>query len=76
MMYLDLTFHQPAQCKLSAATIKMEFSEVDSTENENGFSALEVTKYFGPRILTGKRRECRGYTDTTFNPKIGTPMGL
>lgn len=76
VMCLDLTFHQPAECKLSEATITMEFSKVDSTENENGVSVLEVTEYFGPRILTGERRECRGYTNTTFNPKIGTPMGL
>jgi len=76
VMYLDLTFHQPAGCKLSEATITMEFFGVDSTDNEAGSSGLEVTEYFGPRMLTGERRECRGYRNTTFNPRIGTPIGL
>ncbi|CAI7613400.1 unnamed protein product [Penicillium glandicola] len=52
----------------------MDFSEIDPDQSHP--TDLEVTEYFGPRILTGERRERKISTNTCFYPKVGTPLGL
>ncbi|KAJ5647180.1 hypothetical protein N7490_003552 [Penicillium lividum] len=54
----------------------MDFSEVDTPEPHSRPPILEVTEYFGPRILTGERRERKISTTATFNPNVGTPIGV
>ncbi|GKZ25861.1 hypothetical protein AbraIFM66951_006237 [Aspergillus brasiliensis] len=58
LMYLDLTFHQPADCKLSQATITMDFHETSERPKMSHNSPdLEITEFFGPQTLTGEKRE-------------------
>ncbi|KAJ5388982.1 uncharacterized protein N7496_000050 [Penicillium cataractarum] len=76
VMYLDLTFHQPAKCKLSHATVTLDFHEVESSETSNSGlshepSDLEVTEFFGPQILTAEKRERLVSTTLEANPTVG-----
>ncbi|OQD85149.1 hypothetical protein PENSOL_c107G06355 [Penicillium solitum] len=71
VIYLDLTFHQPADCKLAEATITMNFEHAYAIRDlpaEN----LEVTEFFGPKILSGEKRERQVSTTLEVNPKVGT----
>ncbi|KAJ5971445.1 uncharacterized protein N7479_001363 [Penicillium vulpinum] len=71
VMYLDLTFHQPTNCKLAEATITMNFQNTQETRLlplEN----IEVTEFFGPSILSGEKRERQISTTLEVNPKVGT----
>ncbi|PYI09515.1 hypothetical protein BO78DRAFT_308414 [Aspergillus sclerotiicarbonarius CBS 121057] len=66
LMYLDLTFHQPAECKLAHATITMTFRNMGRSR-----PGLEVTEFFGPQSLSGEKRERQVSTTLEANPKIG-----
>ncbi|XHF96479.1 hypothetical protein AWENTII_000113 [Aspergillus wentii] len=67
LMYLDLTFQQPSDCKLANATITMTFHQLTRYR----FSDMEVTEFFGPQILSGEKKE-RHVTNTfEATPKIG-----
>lgn len=71
VIYLDLTFHQPADCKLAEATITMNFEHAYAIRDlpaEN----LEVAEFFGPKILSGEKRERQVSTTLEVNPKVGT----
>lgn len=68
-MYLDLTFHQPSDCKLAEATITMDFQ--DTEDYPLWGSNLEVTEFFGPRALSGEKREQQVSKTFETNPKIG-----
>ncbi|KAJ5759709.1 hypothetical protein N7520_006865 [Penicillium odoratum] len=54
----------------------MDFSEVDPPDPHSRPPSLEVTEYFGPRILTGERRERKISATATLNPNVGTPIGV
>ncbi|KAL4889456.1 hypothetical protein BDV59DRAFT_118257 [Aspergillus ambiguus] len=69
LMYLDLTFHQPADCKLAQATVTMNFH--DSQNLRFAVSNLEVTEFFGPQTLSGEKRERQVSKTFEANPKIG-----
>lgn len=62
VMYLDLNFHQPSGCRLSQATITMNFHEIRGMRAVRAMvlpasrSELEITEFFGPRTLTGEKR--------------------
>lgn len=76
IMYLDLTFHQPAKCKLSHATVTMDFHEIPdpklpSPALSQEKSNLEVTEFFGPRTLTAEKRERLMSTTLEANPTVG-----
>ena len=74
IMYLDLTFHQPADCKLAQATITMNFHAIQGLRVGNQSkdnSDLEITEYFGPRALSGEKREKQVSTTLETNPKVG-----
>lgn len=70
-MYLDLTFHQPTDCKLSQATITMNFHEAEHRRRRIN-TGLEVTEFFGPKILTGEKRERQVSKSFEATPKVGT----
>ncbi|KAK1144943.1 hypothetical protein N8T08_004658 [Aspergillus melleus] len=74
LMYLDLTFHQPADCKLAQATITMNFHDAGSDFRRHvriGASDLEVTEFFGPQTLSGEKRERQVSKTIEASPKIG-----
>ncbi|KAF3384842.1 hypothetical protein F1880_001750 [Penicillium rolfsii] len=76
VMYLDLTFHQPAKCKLSHATITMDFHEIPDPIVPRPALAqkpsdLEVTEFFGPQSLTAEKRERLVSTTVEANPTVG-----
>ncbi|GJP93504.1 hypothetical protein CBS147320_4518 [Aspergillus niger] len=71
LMYLDLTFHQPTDCKLSQATITMNFHEAEHRRRRIN-TGLEVTEFFGPKILTGEKRERQVSKSFEATPKVGT----
>ncbi|GIJ84824.1 hypothetical protein Asppvi_003675 [Aspergillus pseudoviridinutans] len=75
VMYLDLTFHQPADYKLAQATVTMDFSEIQASDLPSNPKSkeLEVTEFYGPRILSGERRERQVSTSFDVDPKIGIP---
>jgi hypothetical protein len=76
VMYLDLTFHQPSDCKLAQATITMNFQKAQGNRPtallKNLDSDLEVTEFFGPQTLSGEKRERQVSTTLEVNPKLGT----
>lgn len=71
VMYLDLTFHQPADCKLAEATITMNFQHAHAIRHSPAKN-LEVTEFFGPKILSGEKRERQVSTTLEVNPKVGS----
>ncbi|RAK85672.1 hypothetical protein BO79DRAFT_247424 [Aspergillus costaricaensis CBS 115574] len=71
LMYLDLTFHQPADCKLAQATITMNFRETERRRRQTNTSSLEITEFFGPQILTGEKRERQVSKTFEATPKVG-----
>ncbi|GKZ38163.1 hypothetical protein AbraIFM66950_010158 [Aspergillus brasiliensis] len=72
LMYLDLTFHQPADCKLSQATITMNFHEASERPRRlRNSSDLEITEFFGPQTLTGEKRERQVSKTFEAIPKVG-----
>ncbi|PYH34894.1 uncharacterized protein BO87DRAFT_425568 [Aspergillus neoniger CBS 115656] len=71
LMYLDLTFHQPADCKLAQATITMNFYETERRRRQTNTSSLEITEFFGPQILTGEKRERQVLKTFEATPKVG-----
>ncbi|KAJ6184885.1 hypothetical protein N7519_006186 [Penicillium mononematosum] len=78
MMYLDLTFHQPADCKLAQATITMNFHEIQGSRagsHSKDNSDLEVTEFFGPRTLSGEKRQKQVSTTLETNPRVGNAGG-
>ncbi|GAQ43005.1 hypothetical protein AtubIFM56815_008456 [Aspergillus tubingensis] len=71
LIYLNLTFHQPADCKLSQATITINFHEVEYFSGRNPKSDLEITEFFGPQILTGEKRERQVSETLEAIPRVG-----
>lgn len=71
LMYLDLTFHQPADCKLAQATITMNFHDTERQRRQTNTSSLEITEFFGPQILTGEKRERQVSKTFEATPKVG-----
>jgi hypothetical protein len=78
LMYLDLTFHQPSDCKLAQATITMNVHDLQDTPGRDilifrggAHSDLEITEFFGPRILSGEKRERQVSKSVEVHPKIG-----
>jgi hypothetical protein len=60
VMYLDLKFHQPTDCRVAQATITMDLHEIQEPRARVvawSDSDLEVTEFFGPQTLSGERRE-------------------
>ncbi|KAL4882489.1 hypothetical protein BJY04DRAFT_217398 [Aspergillus karnatakaensis] len=66
IVYMDLTFHQPLNCRLASATVRITLDEAVTTIQEdqvNGNKAkvgvylkneLRMTDYFGPKNITGE----------------------
>ncbi|KAJ5988563.1 hypothetical protein N7481_003773 [Penicillium waksmanii] len=54
----------------------MDFSELNPTASQSSPNGPEITEYFGPRIMTGPRREYKVSRNASLNPKIGTPVGI
>ncbi|BAE61461.1 unnamed protein product [Aspergillus oryzae RIB40] len=70
LMYLDLTFHQPSECKLANATITMTFNHTN--EQRGGLKdSVEVTEFFGPQMLSGEKKERHISKCFYMNPKFG-----
>jgi hypothetical protein len=70
LMYLDLTFHQPKECRLANATVTLTFREMHGVPNTKQ-GALEVTEYFGPQTLIGEKREQHVTKNIEIKPKLG-----
>lgn len=71
LMYLDLTFHQPADCKLAQATITLSFQGLQNSPRTVTPTGLEVTEFFGPQTLSGEKRERQVSNAFEANPKFG-----
>ncbi|GIJ90932.1 hypothetical protein Asppvi_009897 [Aspergillus pseudoviridinutans] len=76
LMYLDLTFHQPSDCKLAQATITMNVHDLQDSPGRDTLTRgarpdLEITEFFGPRILSGEKRERQVSKSFEVHPKIG-----
>ncbi|PLN85386.1 hypothetical protein BDW42DRAFT_3212 [Aspergillus taichungensis] len=69
LMYLDLTFHQPVDCKLAQATITLSFQSIQ--QSSSSMSPLEVTEFFGPQALSGEKRERQVSNAFEATPKFG-----
>ncbi|KAL2266579.1 hypothetical protein VTJ83DRAFT_5931 [Remersonia thermophila] len=53
IMYLDLDFSQPPDCKLESATVTITLTEDDGVEKRSA-CPVKFTDYFGPRSLRGE----------------------
>lgn len=62
IVYMELGFHQPVDCKLAKATIRLTLDEKDSALRAFRGSALarppptcpvEITDFYGPRYIVG-----------------------
>jgi hypothetical protein len=74
VMYLDLKFHQPTDCRVAQATITMDLHEIqEPRERALAWldSDLEVTEFFGPQALSGERRERQVSTLFEAKPSAG-----
>src|SRR3954470_24268527 len=53
LIYIDLTFHQPEECKLANATIALTLIPEPPNGSGGADPELEFTEYFGPQLLLG-----------------------
>ncbi|KAF7865733.1 hypothetical protein EAF04_005899 [Stromatinia cepivora] len=61
IIYMDLNFNQPADCRLSSATVVITLERYETAEERtpganNMASSLCVTDHFGPKQLKGELR--------------------
>lgn len=78
LMYLQLIFVQPKNCRLDNATITLTFRGVtDSTtgKTKGPFPSPRVTDYFGPKKVDGDKVERRVFGNWQFLPNLMFPGG-
>ncbi|KAM7190991.1 hypothetical protein V8F20_009529 [Naviculisporaceae sp. PSN 640] len=82
ILYVDLTFDQPAHCRLSSATVLIsleEYEEDDKKDEEQDkdeatLSRLRVCE-FGPKLLTGEPTTLKRRTEYSFTPEVNAGVG-
>ncbi|KAM7200300.1 hypothetical protein V8F33_004018, partial [Rhypophila sp. PSN 637] len=84
ILYVDLTFDQPARCRLSSATVLISLEEYDEDDkgkskekddkDEMTLSRLRVCE-FGPKLLTGEPTTLKRRTEYSFTPEVNAGVG-
>ncbi|RYP19516.1 hypothetical protein DL767_009634 [Monosporascus sp. MG133] len=57
IIYLDLAFHQPADCRLKSARVTVTLDDRLDAVSENrhsGTPRIEITNWYGPKQLSGR----------------------
>ena len=71
LMYIDLTFHQPQDCKLVNATITLTMEYEKSSRPSPHCLGPRVTDFFGPKEVNGEKHEQHITKKFQFKPNIG-----
>lgn len=83
ILYVDLTFDQPAHCRLSSATVLISLEEDEEDDKKKGeekdkgevtLSRLRVCE-FGPKLLTGEPTTLKRRTEYSFTPEVNAGVG-
>ncbi|OBT53954.1 hypothetical protein VE04_04748 [Pseudogymnoascus sp. 24MN13] len=87
ILYMDLCFDQPKDCRLSSATVLLtldhEVNDIDRYRRPDPVSisrasSLQMTNYFGPRQLSGKQTTVNMKSTYRLTPEVhvmGTGLG-
>ncbi|RYP46277.1 hypothetical protein DL768_007496 [Monosporascus sp. mg162] len=78
IIYLDLVFHQPADCRLKNATVTVTLDDrlgVVSKDRHSGTRRTEITNWYGPKQLTGLPRRIQKTKRSSMTPYIEA-MGM
>ena len=82
IMYMDLTFDQPKDCRLSSATVTVmledKAAELDEFHTRNAYRTVpvrhgpmvHVTEYFGPKAIVGAERTVTQKTHVQVKPAV------
>ena len=71
LMYIDLTFHQPEDCKLTNATITLTMEYEKRVRPSPDCLGPRVTEFFGPKEINGEKQEQHVTDSFEFKPNIG-----
>ncbi|KAK4216638.1 hypothetical protein QBC37DRAFT_416284 [Rhypophila decipiens] len=85
ILFVDLTFDQPAHCRLSSAVVLISLEEYDDTEEKSKdkkkhhkepitLSRLRVCE-FGPKLLTGEPTTLKRRTEYNLTPEVNAGVG-
>ncbi|OBT82905.1 hypothetical protein VE02_08575 [Pseudogymnoascus sp. 03VT05] len=87
ILYMDLCFDQPKDCRLSSATVLLTLDHEIGVEEKDRrpepvsisrASSLQMTNYFGPRQLSGKQTAVKMKSIYRLTPEVnvmGTGLG-
>ncbi|KAK0730766.1 hypothetical protein B0H67DRAFT_448055, partial [Lasiosphaeris hirsuta] len=71
ILYLDLDFRQPSDCRLRSATVLVTLEEDLSEENDSGTAwPVKFTDHYGPKHFRGVERSMRTRQVKNFTPTI------
>ncbi|KFY40282.1 hypothetical protein V494_03582 [Pseudogymnoascus sp. VKM F-4513 (FW-928)] len=79
ILYMDLCFDQPKDCRLSSATVLLTLDHEIGDDEKNRRrepasitrgSSLQMTDYFGPRQLSGKQTTVNMKSTYSLKPEI------